>query len=437
MNKKSSECPDDVILGDCCISLSHSTTYEPPLYLFPELLPKVPLSTKRAAVWDGVADAIDVKNSFWRLSNVRFLDDASKFAGLQDTSDVGNNPTTLASMVASNRLSTAGITCEILAKDQFSSQAITKELSNYCNTVGFSDKEKTQVMSNHFLNILAWLKLCEVNFSHSRANKAKSSNGSGICRKRSRNSTEEEDVSENLPLPFPWLTEMDELFAPGRFISGMEKDVEKKIEELQILSQLYEKPLLSLCSRGQQTDYIVPQGTINTTSPYRVLPSSSGKAHFNGVSDLQLSTLAFSSPPHIVARILSNFGDTDSETLTKEVVPLTEFCTNLGRNNGVISIGTRGRSTRINIGLGKMTSFPHLVSPLHFSILQMSQDTVVLLNYGKNGIKVEGQKWVLGEPLTVQLPVMISATRDLKVELLPFGSINKVEETFNVKRESD
>lgn len=437
MNKSSSECSDGVILGDCCISLLHSTTYEPPLYLFPELLPKVPHNSKSAVVWDGVADAIDVKNSFWRVSNLRFLDDASKYAGLQDNSDVDCNRTTLASMIASNRLSTAGITCEILAKDQFSSQAIINELEDYCKTVGFSDREKTQVMSNHFLNILAWLKLCEINFSHNRTNKAKSANGSGISRKRSRASTDDEDVTGNLPLPFPWLTEMDELFAPGRFISGMEKDVEKKIEELQILSQLYEKPLLSLCSRGQQTDYVVPLGTINTTSPYSVLPSSSGKADFNGVSDLHLNTFAFSSPPHTVARILSILGDTDSNTLEKEVVPLTDFCINLGRNKGIISSGTTERSTRIHIDLGKMTSFPHLVSPLHFSILQMSQDTVVLLNYGKNGIKVEGQKWVLGEPLTVQLPVMISVTRDLKVELLPFGSIDKVKDTINIKRESD
>lgn len=424
---------DGVILGDCCISLSHSTTYEPPLYLFPELLPKVPQDSRGVTVWDGVADAIDITNSFWRVAHSRSLEEASKYVGVEQVPEVANEMTTLATMIASNRLLSAGITSDVLGKGQFSSQAILNELKVHCNAAGFSEEEKALVMSNHFLNLLAWIKLREINCSYTSARKSKNDIGVTL-RKRSREDIN--DNSENLPLPSPWFSEADELFVPGRFVSGMEQNIEKRIEALEALSCLYNKPMLSLCSRGQQTDYVVPPGTINTTSPFQVLPRSSGKADFHGILDLQWNT-SFLNPPRIEVHILSVNSEHSFQTEEVKVVPLTNLCAYFGRSEGVTCNGSIMSSTHIHIGLGNFTSYPQLISPLQFCVYQLDSDTVVLLNYGRNGIKVSDCKWVLGEPLTVKLPVSIGVTKDLKVELVAYESTGDIRPSFAVKQEYD
>lgn len=427
-----SESSDKAIIGDCCISVTHSTTYEPPLYLFRELLPKVSQNTKSVVVWDGVADAIDVENSFWRVSNSQLLSEASKYAGLAERTEPHTETDTLATMIASNRLASAGMTADILSKGQFSSHAIINELEVHCKVSGFSEKEKALLMSNHFLNLLAWMKLRELNYSFTRTHAEKNERDTKT-RKRSR--VDEAEKSGNLPLPSPWFTEMDESFVPGRFISGLEKDVEKKIEALESLSCLYNGPVLSLCSRGQQTDYVVPPGTINTTSPYNVLPSSSGKAVFHSVSDLQWSSDLFSIPALIEARILCVLSGVPHETVEKEVIPLRDSCVHFGRLKGLIRSTSGGSSTRVQIGLGDFTSFPDVISPLQFSIYQVCSDTVLLLNYGRNGIRLQGNKWVLGEALTLKLPVVITVTKDLSVELVACEGNRNVDHSFTVKQE--
>lgn len=404
-----------IILGDCCISLSHSTTYEPPLYLLPELLPKVKPDSKDVEVWDGVADSIDTDNSYWRVANQLSLKRASRNAGAMDNFPESST-NSLAAMIASNRLSSAGISPAILNKGNFCAESIMNEIENHCKMVGFSEEEKSLVMSNHFINILAWTKLREINHPVCRRHEQK---GSTLNRKRSR-----DELSNNLePSPTPWSMDVDNPAMIGRFISGKETNFERKVELLETLTELYQSPLVSLCSRGQQTDYVVPPGVINRTSPYNELPNS---VQFDPRSELKWGNSAFT--PFFHVNIISSGS-------LRASIPIQLPSVHVGREEGVI--GTKNGYTRIHIGLGMYTTFANCLSPHHFSFVcgGCAKREIWLVNYGQNGIKVETKKWVLGEPYKLSLPAVIRITEDLVLNLQ--YSHHNVDTPIVVKRETE
>lgn len=404
------DCP---ILGDCSIILTHRTSYEPPTYLFPELLPKVASNSNSVSVWDGVADAVDVQNSFWRVANPLLLDYVSKSVECHVPNDVKPARTTvsqcsIASLIATNRLSSAGISADVLSVGGYSAEAIIEELDCYSSMNNLSDEESEALKSNIFINILAWMKLKEINYQrHPLACHLKKDAGVGQKRNR-EDSTEDHDI---LPSPSPWFTDTENTPITGKFISQREINFEKKIDLVEKLASLYERQIVSLTSRGQQTDYTVPKGAVNMTSPFSNLPSLKPIDSFDELlKGNKLSDLS----EKFELRITSLFSPTESLT-----APLSEGYFHFGRTEGVVT--SLGGSVSIQIGLSRFTGSPEFISPHHFSFLVRRSDTssaeLWILNYGKNGVRVENHKWVLGEPLKLKVPAKLFITGDFFIEV--------------------
>lgn len=428
------------ILGDCTIKLSHATTYEPPLYLFPELLPRVAQGAPPVSAWDAVADAIDVAASSWTIADVRSLaipQDAALDSTASPTVALGPNHrkpttksvpvTTLASLIASNRLLMVGLTPQVLTDGNFSAAAIVGELLQLKDRAGLSDAEGAVVMSNHFVNLLAWKKLREVN--HTAAPVGASASSS---RKRVR----ERDILDTLrACPDPWSTDTDDALFAGEFISGREEDVEQQVELLDTLAKLYRRPWRQLRSQGVQTDHVVPPGTVNVTSPYADPHRVTGGATLDVVDDLGWTaaaggTLELMHPPSPYALVITS-DSVDGAGAHRVLLssPVTTFGATAGAQRTIT-----GAVVDIAVGLRTFTSQPTLLSSHHLSILlrkdfrprHSSGDeggdppspateggrspecpaqpvhlktptgyTVWVINYGRNGARV-GSRWVHG-----------------------------------------
>ncbi|GET92764.1 hypothetical protein, conserved [Leishmania tarentolae] len=486
------------ILGECVLKLSRSTTYEPPLYLFPELLPPVPQGTPPLPVWDAVADAVDIAASSWRVADATQLIAAGVAAagasGMKANTAVERRPqtmVTLTSMIAENRLLAAGLDATVLEKDTFSSAAIIAHLAALQARMGLNDEEGAAIMSNHFINLLAWQKLRELNGSslHAGAHRTEqegseregarsatslpSQSTPASCRKRTRASQDCDDREVWFPSPHPWATEAELAVSDssGRFVAAGEVNVEKQVELLHTLAELYQRPWRTLASRGQQTDFVVPPGTVNITSPFADNSKVPG-ALLDPASDLGWGSTLSSSlntdyfggvrvahTPCFYSVVLSaakpaSAGCAAAPAPTR--LPLEELTTYFGREPGVrrAAAVAAGAAVPIVGALAPYTTHPEVLSRFQFALVlrpvyehaadangmrrsdgnprvgkgEPSNDdeasesdadahqthaavlhtkrphhyTLWLVNYGRNGVRVTGQGWVLGEPRQLQ-----------------------------------
>ncbi|KAK7195723.1 hypothetical protein NESM_000502600 [Novymonas esmeraldas] len=404
------------ILGECVLTLTHSTTYEPPLYLFPELLPRVPQGTPPLPVWDAVADAVDIGASSWRVADATQLVAAGVAAAAEASGGAPSVPAerkprsmaTLTSMIAENRLAATGLDASALEKDAFSSAAIITHLATLQARMGLSDEEGAAIMSNHFINLLAWQKLRELNGSaghrgacrgdgrHGASEAASSSSSPSSppstlaqpapvpSRKRWRAAVDGEDCDTWLPSPHPWATEA-ELARPdeaGRFVAAGEVHAERQVELLCALADLYGRPWRTLASCGQQTDFVVPPGTVNVTSPYADNAKLPG-AVLDPSSDLGWVP-ASSAAPHAayfgrvcVAHTATFYSVVVSATQSGVAappptrVPLDEPIVYFGRQAGPqpAAAVAAAATTPIAGALAPYTTRPELLSRFHFALV--------------------------------------------------------------------
>lgn len=493
------------VLGDCVLTLTHATTYEPPLYLFPELLPQVPQGTPPLPVWDAVADAVNIAASSWRIADATRLVAAGAAAaaageasGSAKAAAAGERRpqamVTLASMIADNRLVAAGLDATALANGAFSSAAIITHLATLQARMGLSDEEGAAIMSNHFINLLAWQKLRELNEASARtrtdartaATSASASSTAAVAqaettssRKRLRAAQERDDGEERqqwLASPHPWATDAElkaDADGNARFVAASETNVERQVELLRTLTELYQRPWRALASRGQQTDFVIPPGTVNVTSPFADNTKVPG-AMVDPVTDLgwvPTASHSVSQPSQGVAdffggvcvahaarfyAVLITSASSASEGAPTRV-PLDELTTYFGRDAGVRAAAATAAAALVPIrgALGPHAAHPAVLSRFHFALVlkpvyeqvagaegapeslratelkNTKQEpcdddgdeggssgesetltgqvavvhtkrphhyTLWLVNYGRNGVRVAGKGWVLGEP---------------------------------------
>ncbi|KPA86226.1 hypothetical protein ABB37_00462 [Leptomonas pyrrhocoris] len=483
------------IFGECVLKLTHSTTYEPPLYLFPELLPQVPQGTPPLPVWDAVADAVDISASSWRVADVSQLIAAGTAAAASSTvlrgeaksSNSASRPpqamVTLASMVAENRLLAAGLDASALKSGFFSSAGIIQQLATLRARMGLTEEEGAAIMSNHFINLLAWQKLCDINGGDGSAQAAAvpkrgeelHNNDAGassslahpspaLSRKRARGAetsdqeeenAEEEDSNTWLPSPNPWATDAqltrNDAINGVKFVSSTEKNVEGRVDLLRVLAKLYKRPWRTLTSQGQQTDCVVPPGMMNVTSPFAdnskvpgAMLDPLGELGWGIAASAKNDALFFGS-----VRVAHNAcfysvvlsSRTGTATTPPQRVPLRQLATHFGREAGVRSAAAVAAAALVPIdaGLEPYATHPEVLSGLHFDLVlrpvyehkaelanegriddteeASSEDgatpprdyavvhtktpghyTLWLLNHGRNGIRIVGKGWILGEP---------------------------------------
>ncbi|CAJ1012183.1 hypothetical protein Q4I28_007496 [Leishmania naiffi] len=486
------------ILGECVLKLSRSTTYEPPLYLFPELLPPVPQGTPPLPVWDAVADAVDIAASSWCVADATQLIaagvEAADASSIKPCAAVERRPramVTLSSMIAENRLLAAGLDAAVLEKDAFSSASMVTHLASLQARMGLSDEEGAAIMSNHFINLLAWQKLRELNGPalHTGVSRADRKAGEETAAesaafspsqtvppslwKRSRALQDVEDGEAWLPSPHPWATEAELKESNGavRFVAASETNVEKQVELLHTLAELYQKPWRTLASRGQQTDFVVPPGTVNVTSPFAdnskvpgalldpvinlgwgpALTSSPTTDYFGGVRVAH--TACFYA---VVLSVASSAGVGSATAPPPTRLPLDELTTYFGRESGIRRAAAVAAATATSVvgALAPYTTHPEVLSRLQFALVlrpvfkhatnandvrlsdrelfvgegapsedeEVSESdadacqgqaavlhikrphhyTLWVVNYGRNGVRIAGQGWVLGEPRRLQ-----------------------------------
>lgn len=489
------------ILGECVLRLTHATTYEPPLYLFPELLPQVPQGTPPLPVWDAVADAVDIAASSWRVADAaQLLSSTAPTTSLSGDDKRGSGASaasprpppamvTLASMVGESRLLAAGIDASVLKNGSFSASSVIEELSRLQTRMGLTDEEGAAIMSNHFINLLAWRKLREINggggtevsgdgqqqqekggavasASSSSSSPAPATAAAGSSSRKRARALEDGNESDSalLPSPTPW-TSGAELArgagAAGHFVAASETNVEDRVELLRTLAALYARPWRTLASQGQQTDYVVPPGTVNATSPY----ADSGKlpgAVIDPVEDMGWAAAPETSAffgrlrvAHTAAYYSVLISSRNAANTTPACrVPLKQLVTYVGREAGL----QRGAAVAaaalvsIDVGLATFTAHADVLSKFHCALVlrptyghttaassigaggvhtevkdeveqgegNMDESeiggtngtrdfavvhtktpdhyTLWLVNYGRNGVRIAGKGWVLGEP---------------------------------------
>ncbi|ESS67846.1 hypothetical protein TCDM_03339 [Trypanosoma cruzi Dm28c] len=454
------------LVGDCELVLQRSTSYEPPMYLFPELLPKVPEDTAPFSVSDAVSGAVDVEASSLNIAELFHLpqmEQRDDTGGSQDGDADGTTPatnpasaapmTTLASLLAADRLQVAGLSAEMLQRGKFSSGSIIEELIKLKDRAELNDNEAKAIMSNHFINVLAWRTLIEAN--NKALSDVKGENTLHGCRSFARPreaETAEVDIGALRPSDDPWGTHVD--LQPGVFVSAAEQNVEKRIELIETLSALYRRPWQTLQSRGIQTEKFKP-GSINETAPH-VDPIKLPAAMLDPEEDLgwKQSAVEDASNNHWELRV------TSSSTAASELIPVRGRFMHFGRSAGVTS-AAHGTVTNVHVGLSAFTNHPEFLSPHHFSLAVLSAKPpwsasdagaavkhevdgngengdegqfIWLMNYGRNGVRVIGKQWALGDMVRLDPGDVLQPTDDIRIVI--GGCAQKTEgESSNAKSE--
>lgn len=445
------EKPRPSLLGECRIHLSHPTFYEPPLYLFPELLPRVAEGSPATQVWDRVATAIQVKSSYWKIADASPILSEVAAEGVRGESAGGKEekpqaPVSLASLIAASRLVGAGLAPQVLEDGRFSSAVILAELARLQRRLGLSDAEGAALFTQHFINLLAWKALHDINHpippfagtdnntNNNESNTTTNNNnnkisGSGTTdgsavgkRKRARENGDggpDVDLLSLRPCPDPWDDIVNDSAHAGTFISGKETNVEERVALIRTLTELYRRPVKSLASEGVQTDLAVPPGRENPTSPYvdaGRLPGSTLRVR----DDLGWV-------PAASAEELARYTVCVEVSLLDSQSPSETHCLSLGSHavgcvagqEGEIAVAKTPATVPLAINVAHLVC-PHgqgetTVSPHHCTLLVQapadkqaahhvdsdaaaSAGQVVLLNYSRNGSRVEGRRWVLEEP---------------------------------------
>ncbi|ORC92226.1 uncharacterized protein TM35_000044400 [Trypanosoma theileri] len=452
-------------LGDCELTLRRPINYEPPMYLFPELLPRVPEGTPPLSVSDAIADAIDVEASsldIAALCNIPQIElregtgdlqrgDANEASSASNSVELSDMHI-IASLLASNRLQIAGLTADMLKSGGFSSRSIVEKLRTLIERARLSSIEAKAIMSPTFLNLLNWRSLTE-NESRYLSNRRKREPESELPDRRVRprqELVEETEIALLQPSNDPWSSDVD--LTPGVFVAAGERDVERRNEALVALSNVLSSSWRSLRSIGIQTDRFVP-GSINETSPYADPLKIPG-----GTMDVE-QDLGWK-PQEGEEDSKSNWllRVTSSITSSTKVFPMKNGIMNFGRNAGVTS-AVYGSVTNVHVGLSSFTAHPEFISPHHFSLMLLPAQSTCpddnlgtatqqregsieesgdggtrclwLMNYGRNGTRVIGKQWTLGDMVRLDIGDVLQPTDDIRITITA-SSQNGEEESVEV-----
>lgn len=414
------------------------------MYLYPELLPKVPEGTAPFSVSDAVFDAVDVEASSLNIAELFHIPSVELREDVGDTQQGdGDGPssaadttsqspmTFLAFLLATNRLQVAGLTAEMLQRGKFSSGSILEELLKLKDRAGLNDNEAKAIMSNHFINLLAWRTLKEMNGQDMDSGKGDPAPEwqRGHLWPREEGTPEKETGMGGLrPSDDPWCD--NTYLQSGVFVSANETNVEKRIELIDTLSNLYRRPWKTLQSQGAQTERFTP-GVINETSPY-VNPAKLPGAMLDVEKDLgwKPSTPEDALNSHWMVRV------TSSITETFQVVPVNGRFLHFGRDTGVTS-AAHGTVTNVHVGLSAFTAHPEFLSPHHFSLAVLparpaedggemgaaardgddgaEPSSLWLINYGRNGTHIMGKQWCLGDMVQLEFGDILQPTDDIRI----------------------
>lgn len=416
------------LVGEFTLSF-HPSVYDPPLYLFPELLPMVekkPGSRSpppTADVVDATLGALNRDSSSWRIVGLSAPQDEPLVDLKGDQLDSTDS---LAMLVMKGSLRSIGLLPQALSPHTgFSAAKLVHHLDALALHLGQTMKTETDrtmlqkvVRSNHMINILAWQRLEELlgMSSGARAGMFQSTyqpqptSDSASALGGNDNGLEVGTV----PSTDPW----QEIYSSNRFVSADVSNAQLHEPAIANLLQLFQKENAQWPTKrsiGAQTaDKGSFAGMVRETLP---------------LAKPDLPPLELVDPLVAKQQPKSVWAFASANVWRLEVTSLSELCssTTLFVEDVMGSRCAFGRAgfdlhSAVNVDLGAFTASPKRISSLHMTLFVQQAGHLSLVVYGKNGVHVNGRTLFPNGALwkvdsTAQFPVALFPVADVKVTL--------------------
>lgn len=440
-----------VAFGPCTIEFTQIVDYEPPAYLLHELLPKVEEedSMKHTEVTDAVISALDLGRSSWPVVPIDSIEtekdvdrshrDSRDFEFAQLVLQgafvpIQLNATALDPIVGFSSSSVVRGVQELAEKLKTTAHERPRSLvSRSLSHVELAEEAasmKRVMMSNHFINVLAWQRLQELLMQHSETysterkkpltpihtDEEKKKNTSGMLR----------------PSISPWSTDYSECS-----VSCPEQLSDPSVPFFDQLTQYFKGvPVKSFASSAQQTDDSLRSacaGVIRITSPFADICKETDALHQESV--IAIANQCFGDvvcreerPPAWEIAVNSSGNLVDTFFLSPTA------CRQLTFGRDPVGFSSSARAV-IGVCLASFTDRPKLLSPLHLTttVLQSDDAGGPLLDitaWGRNGLRVLGKRHLLaGDSLRLSAtadggPSRLQLTPDLSIVVTfrPYGT---------------
>lgn len=437
--------------GPCNIEFLRSVDYELPSYLFPELLPKVdeggaqPIETS-----DAVISALDLARSSWPVIPIESLDDIDPARNAASSS---SNHFDFARLVMQGAFTPIQLNAAALdASSGFSKDNVVRGVRALVQKLALGAQERSRsligrpltpaeistegallarvMMSQHFINVLAWQRLQELLLPASINDRLVSAHDAPpVSNGATTPLPSSDDATMPQPSIAPWDTEYSDCC-----ISRPEELTDSFLEQLaQHFDGVRQKKLVSC---GQQTDDNLRKrcaGVIRITSPYADSSKLTGPLPSKSLASLSEdigSSIKSLRDPRLGAAVWEITVHGNNNTVdTLYLADVAGGQITFGRDKVGFSAASRAF---IGASLANFTEYPKLISPLHV-ILSTSEGgstdeggastTLNVTACGRNGVRIVGRRHLLaGQTASYNLP-STSEPQPLYVRVTPDVSI--------------
>lgn len=425
------------LAGKCELQFitNNGVIYEPPAYLFPELIPKVDKSTAAASTpqefLDRVISALNASESSWPVCTLE--------TSASNTTDGSGNPSilgtsqhtaedTFARLVMQGAFTPIHLTPEALDPiTGFSTNSVMDGIRRVAERIAatasarkrcilgrclspqeLSEEEtlmKQVCFSPHFVNVLAWQRLQEITCTSHLPSEGEQA-------------VKVPEVKEGNPVLLPSSDPWQQAYpqspqSSSVFVASPESRSDLKVPLYRLLSEQLrddQKYWIDAASTSTQTDDVVIkkacQGIVRLMSPFatatfpgvitqNMVRTALDKMEARGASEGSSATNGWSVTLRSISPSVTPLAD---KTF---VVPLHQGTVVLGRSEGY----NTDASLYVDIGLEGFTEHPKRISPAHcglFASVPGGSNELTVVAFGRNGVRVVGSKWLLaGQSLRI------------------------------------
>jgi hypothetical protein len=443
--------------GPCKIEFTRTVDFEPPAYLFHELLEKVEenQSTLPIETTDAVISAVDLTRSSWTVVPIDALDEAETAVSANSVGGSSSNDFEFARLILQGAFTPIQLNATALDPvSGFSSSNVVRAVQALAQKLALGAHQRSRslvgrplspaelaseslamqrvMMSNHFINVLAWQRLQELLATST-------TDVDALSRSQERGAAAEQvplpasnDFTDFKPSVSPWDSEYDDCFisCPEELGNPLYDQLAKHFTGMTSKRSV---------STGQQTDDSLRRrcaGVIPITSPYADVVKTTAalpQDFLAKISEKLSSRLASLRDSKQGASVWEIIIQSNGATVDTMYVPDAEGeQVSLGRDQVGFSSSSRAF---ISASLGTFTDHPKLVSPLHLILSTSKRNTdgpssegvgstnLNITACGRNGIRILGRRHLLaGQSFTYPASSQ-NATQPLRVNVTPDLSI--------------
>lgn len=468
-----------VAMGQCTVNFHSAAPYEPPLYLFPELLPKVRVEIDaetaapkqplpRVHAPDTTTNMVDFASSQWSLFAVNdplaaVVSPPSSSTGGRKGARQLTPADEVASLIIQGSFSPLHLNASVLDPENgFSSKRLTDSLVKLANMLGerallkssrsmlgrpLTESElldeaqriRKAVLTKYFVHLLAWQRLEEllaIDEPHTpiSVNQLKSTTMKGEL-------DSDDAKQQQRPSADPWQSEYESCD-----VSVEEANAERKIEWCQLMEAAVARSHRANMSSwktqhsvGQQTEEDLRRrtaGVSQTVSPYadvskvpsnRTLQDDVRRVFQQVAASYDpFKNVVVSTPSEHVAgwRITIRSQLCEGTSLETTQVLLRDTAgafLNLGREEGF----SASQKTFVHLGLGSRTAAPKRIAGHHCTLSVIEKGRLIITACGANGVRVLGKRHLLAgdswatsmDDIQPNRPIIVALVADVSLEI--------------------